>query len=341
MSSTRFPTSKQLKNDLSKKRLEKIYLFLGEEEKEKEKFIREIVNIVFEGRDENNYSIGRFHIENDELMDAVSFSLSQSMFSERKVCLMLNINEIQSVKSNLDLLNETLDNLPDTNTLILTSRENKVPKFFKPEIVNTIKVFQFWRHFENELHSYINMSLKKNGIDIDYQAISLLIKLLGRNMSKIDEAIEKIINLGEGVAITSEFIREIVHDEKETTIFEFIDALFSKKDNVYNLLKKLVEDGIHELVILSMISQHTEKLERYHLLFQKGLQEHDILKEIKVIARNRDNFLEQVKIYPVNSIRMIFPLIYETDFRIKSYNYSKRFAANPIFDLVTYILYYL
>ena len=44
MAYKKYPTSKQLERDLNTNRLENIYLFLGEEEGEKEKIIKKIID---------------------------------------------------------------------------------------------------------------------------------------------------------------------------------------------------------------------------------------------------------------------------------------------------------
>ena len=339
MGKPKFPTSKELKWELRNNKLGKIYLFIGEEEGEKEKFIKEIVDIVINNKEEINYSVGRFHIENDEFIDAADFALSQSVFSDKKICIMLGIQHLKSTKSNLDILNDLFNNLPDFNTLIMTSEGNRLPECIKPENTGMVKVFHFWRHFENNLHRYIYTSLKNYGIDIERDAVYLIIELLGRDIKKIDEAIEKIVYSGERGLITSRLIKSYIYDEKDISIFDFIDALFKKEKRAFNLLKKLIENGVHELIILRMILRQAEKLEKYYSLLKKGTAEQNILNNIGVLPRNRNNFLECVKMNSLPNITKVFILIYRADYRIKNYNYSKSLAANPIFELVNDILF--
>ena len=148
---------------MKNKVLEKIYLFTGEEEGEKEKFIKEILHLTFPGKEARDYTIGRFHIENEELKSSVEFALAASMFSDIKVCILLNINLSKSIRSNMALFNELLDDLPDSTRLIMTSKDNRYPAYISQDRLKRIKVVQFWRYFENDIINYIISSVKKQG----------------------------------------------------------------------------------------------------------------------------------------------------------------------------------
>ncbi|MDY6934642.1 MAG: DNA polymerase III subunit delta [Spirochaetota bacterium] len=336
----KFPTSRELNRDLDKNKIEKIYLFIGEEEGEKEKIINRIIDMVFLDKEEGNYSVGRYHIENGEFIEAIEHALSQSVFSNMNICIMFGIQHLNSTKYNKTLMMDLLNNLPDSNILIMTSSENRLPELLNRELMGDVKVFHFWKHFENNLYGYIAKSLREHGLNIEDGATHLLIELVGRDIKKIDEAIEKIIYSGEKDHITLSFIRSFINDEKDISIFDFIDALFKKEKRAFNLLKKLIEDGVHELVILRMISREVERIERYHFLLKEGLEEKKIIDKLGIIPRSRANFLEYVQRNTPDDISRIFTLIFRSDYRIKSENYSRSMLSNPIFELVTDILFY-
>ena len=108
MSFQKFPDSRQLLVELKDKKLRKIYLFLGEEDGEKEKIIRKIIDMAIADDDEKNYSTGRFHMEYDEINSAIEFVSSGSMFSRTKVCVILNVNSIKARSKEAQLFNNLL-----------------------------------------------------------------------------------------------------------------------------------------------------------------------------------------------------------------------------------------
>jgi DNA polymerase III delta subunit len=139
----KYPNAKQFKRELDGDRLEHLYLFLGEEEGEKDKCINRIMVMAFSDPSERSHASSRFHMESDEFMTAADFALSPSMFSSRRVCVMYNIDALRTPVTTrfLELVNE----LPDTAILILTTREIRPPAFMNP-LLDRFKVVQFWRY---------------------------------------------------------------------------------------------------------------------------------------------------------------------------------------------------
>ncbi len=333
----RYPTSKQLMADLNANKLENIYLFLGEEEGEKEKAINKIIDLSIKDPEEKSYSTGRFHLESEEFNNALEFAASESMFSSKKVCVMLNINSLKIKGGDKDLLYEIINTLPDPNILIMTSPENKLPPVLDKNNLKKLKIVQFWKYFDSDISVYILNKIKKNGLEIDRRVINHLTDLTGRDIKKIDEAIETIIDTGEK-HITLDLINKYINDTKDVSVFEFIDALFQKDKNAYFYLSKVLDSGTHELAVLKLIMRQAELIEKYVNLISEGLNSDDAIQEIAVNPKNKKNFIDCAKRFSPHNINAIFPLIYKADLRIKSSSYSDNLASNPIFELVTDIL---
>ena len=333
----KFPNSKILSIDLESKKLEKVYLFLGEEEGEKDKLIEKIIDIAINNPDEKTYSTRRFHAESDEFSDAMEFALTESMFSEKKVCIILNINSIKSKSIEKLQLSEIIKTIPETNILIMTSIENKLPSIIDINDINKIKVFQFWKFFENDVAGYIITSIRKNRLEINRAAVNRLIDLTGRDIKKIDEAIEILIGTGEKI-ITEEIILQYIQDTKDVSIFEFIDSLFQKDKKVFPQLVKILDNGIHELVLLKMIMRQAELIEKYNFFISNNLNSESAITEIGIDQRNKKNFLDCANGFSSDTIKNVFILIHKADQRIKSFNYSNNLMSNPIFELITEML---
>ena len=337
MAYQKFPTSKQLLQDLNSNKLDKIYLFIGEEEGEKEKLINRIIDMAIKDPGDKVYSTRRFHIDNDEFFEAVEFAMTGSMFSEHKVCVMLNINSIKPRDENKTLLSELIENLPEHNTLIITSPENKIPSVLIPAAgkdLKGIKIIQFWRYFDNDIASYAVNSIKKKGLEIERTAVNYLITLTGRDIKKIDEAIETIVSAGEK-SVTAAVIKEYINDDKDVSAFEFIDKLFQKKDEAFFHLSKVLDSGTHELALLKLVMRQAELIEKYIYLANNNENIDAAAQEIGINPRNKKNFIDCANSFSSESIKSVFHLIHRADQRIKTGNYSENLASNPIFELVT------
>jgi DNA polymerase III delta subunit len=337
MAYQKFPNSKQLIAELNSNKLESIYLFLGEEEGEKDKIINKIIDMKIKIQDEKSYSTRRFHMESGELQDAAEFAMTASMFSESKVCVILNIDSLKIKSDDKRVLNELLNTLPDSNIIIMTSQENQPPSIIDKKESKNIKTVQFWRFFDNDISTYIISSIRKKDMKIDIPAVNHLINLTGRDIKKIDEALEILTDSGEK-SITPGIIKIYISDTKDVTVFEFVDSLFQKDKNCYLQLAKVLDNGTHELALLQLIMKQAELIEKYNHLTGTDLNSEAAMQQIGINPRNTKTFLESAKRFPSDSIKIIFPLIHEADKRIKSTGFSNNLASNPVFELVTNML---
>ncbi len=333
MPTVRYPTPKQLSADLNAGPPESIYLFMGEEEGEKEKYIAKMKSMLFSGAGDAAQHTGRFHIEFDELMKAADFCLSQSMFSAKKLCVMLNIERIHSGSPHLALFRELLRDLPDHTHLVMTTAENKVPACVDVESQARIRIFQFWKHFERDLAAYASRRLSESGVGLDADLVSLLVELSGRSVKVLDDAVERIKSFNADKAMTREALLDIIADERSATLFEFSDALFRGQKRALDLLKKLLENNWNEFLILSHLVRQTEHVERFHAQARDGIDPDESLRRIGVPARRRNDMIEWARRNPPEKIKALFPMLQEADAALKSPRPSRSMVAHPLFEL--------
>ena len=159
----KYPNAKQFKLELDRNRLAPRYLFLGEEEGEKDKYISRIIGMALPDAGERANATARFHIENDEFVSAADFAFSPAMFSSRRVCVMYNIDRIQFNKNRV-IFHDLILNMPDSTLLIMTSLEHKPPVFMDGDLLAAFTVIQFWRYYDSDIYNYIVMSFKRLGL---------------------------------------------------------------------------------------------------------------------------------------------------------------------------------
>lgn len=331
MDKKRFPVARELYADLDKKRLARAYLFLGEDDGEKDKAVGRIAALM-PGGDGAEHSPGRFHCEMGELMQAADFALNRSMFSDARLCVLLNVDAIPAGAAGTALLGEIFTSLPDSMVLVMTTRANRPPRGIEPEAVPGLKVYHFWPPFENDLVAYIVRALEPDGIAIDARVARALVDLLGRDVRAVDGAIEKLRNAG-GTRVTEETVRSVVGGEKDYSLFEFVDALYRGERSSLRLLKNLIENNCPELLILNQIARQADSIERYHLAVRAGDGEDEALRKASVPPRAGKAFLELARANPIIKIKRIYPLLHKADFALKSHRASKSVVAGPLFDL--------
>ncbi|HOO72829.1 MAG TPA: DNA polymerase III subunit delta [Spirochaetota bacterium] len=332
-------TSSAFREELNRGKLDHIYLFTGEEEGEKEKTVSIILDLLFKEIPERANCIARFHIENNEFDEAADFLLSQSIFYPVRACILYNIDSLKKEDRNTHLLEEIFLSMPDSMTLIMTTEHNAPPAVLAREMIEKIKIVQFWRYFDRDIERYIAVTTAKMGITLDKNVVSRLLDLTGKDIRKIDEALEMLRSSSESRIITEEILLNLVHDRRESTIFEFIDALFLKNKKAFVFLNKIISEGVPELLILNMIFKQGEAIEQFHSLTSSGLASEEAINKCGVHQRKKDIFWKMVRAYDAMGINKIFPLIARADYELKSGGRSRDIINNPVFKLTAEILY--
>lgn len=336
----KYPNAKQFKRELDGDRLEERYLFLGEEEGEKDKCITRICVMAFNDPNERAGGTARFHVENgDEFMNAVDFALSPPMFSARRVCVMYNIDALTAAKQG-ELFQHLVQELPDSTILILTTREIKPPPILA-RVIGRFKVVQFWRYFDNDIYNYISAGMRRLGLSIDDRALDLLVARTGNDIKKIDDAIDMIRFSGETGTVRADMIMNFVDDLREASVYDFVDALFKREPRALALFKKINEEGTPDLRVVYQILRQAETIETYYALVEGGAAEEDAMSRAGVYSRNREKFRRYAESFPRERLRRVFPLISGADYRLKSGGASRELASNPVFNLAADMLYSL
>jgi DNA polymerase-3 subunit delta len=333
----KYPNSKQFKRELDSDQLVQGYLFLGEEEGEKDKCINRIMVMAFKDQVERARATGRFHIENDEFISAVQFALSPSLFSARRVCVMYNIDSLAHGKYGA-VFQDLIHDLPDSAIIIMTSRGNKPPAFMEPAL-DRFKVVQFWRYFDNDIHTYITASIRRLGLSIDERALDILIERTGNDIKKIDDAIDMIRFSGETGLVGADTVKNFIDDVKDASVYDFVDALFRRDPRALVLFKKVYEDGTPDLRVMYQIVRQAEMIENYYALVEGGMPSEEAMNKAGVYSKNRDKFWRYTESFPQGRLMRVFTMISGTDYKLKSGGASKELVANPVFNLVSDMLF--
>ena len=134
--------------------------------------------------------------------------------------------------------------------------------------------------FESELQTYIVKKIRDAGRQADPYAATRIVSLTGRDLQKVDAAIDRVLNGSEG-PVTEKIVVSLIADEREINVFEFIDAFFKKRKDSFSLLKKVIDDGGSELGVIALMQREAERIESYHALRASGKNHEDAIAEIK------------------------------------------------------------
>ena len=330
----KYPNVKALRSSLDKKIVKPIYLFLGEEEGEKDNYIAEIKSLVL--KDEPDGSSGRFHCELGDFLAGVDFALSSSMFSEIKFCVLYNIDAITS-EADGKLFSEMINELPDGTYLIATTSKLSPPKVVSNAILNKFDIIQFWRHFENDMSSYIITELKKHGINLESGALNMILERTGKDVRKADEAIEMLIS-SQVKSISKELVQTVIYDGAEVTIFDFSDLLFQRDKRALEYYKKITDAGISERRVFSEIMRLISLLEKYYSAIAGTDSITGALEACGITEKFRDKFLAFTRSFNKEQTLSLYKELTKADLKRKTTQSGKTILSDPVFSLISDIV---
>ena len=215
-----------------------------------------------------------------------------------ELCLARGLKEGRALESGERLAHVLKSGLPEGNHLILTAGAvDKRKKIFKI-ISETGRILHFPQiKYENRKKQAL-MDIAKKRLDEAGKTMTpgawvVLGKKTGFDAATSVEAIEKLMTYtGNQGRIEEKDVEDVVGKTREGTIFDLTNAL-SEKNLIAALtaLKDLFDQGVHELLILSMIIREIRLLLHACVLMESG--------KLEIFDSKMDYSRFQRSVYPV------------------------------------------
>ncbi len=135
--------------------------------------------------------------------------------------------------------------------------------------------------------------------------------------------------------MTEELIRDIVNDEGELSVYDFLDMLFRKDRAPPGYCRKLMDEGIAEGRIFFEITRQIEQMERYYALMDDSASPQEAMEKCGVQKRSQEKFAAYARSFGRESIGGLYRALAWTDFRRKSGAQESGITGAPVFSLVS------
>ncbi|MEW6525571.1 MAG: DNA polymerase III subunit delta [Spirochaetota bacterium] len=329
-------TQKALKvSDLQlaiQKELSHIYCFCGNDENQKEEALTLIASRLWKNSKPHDYKITTYFAE-DALEQALAAIASVSLFDDTALYIIKHCEQVSASKKIHTMVLDCINNLPNCAYVIFDTQENKLPSLLPSHIHTHIPVIQFYRPFEENCKSYILKKCKALSLTISQEATELLVELTASNIKEIDDILTTISFSGH-TDISKDFLEGFVINEREAIEFEFVDCFFLKDKRAWDLLSEAIERNVSQILLVSLLFNHAQKLEQFHVQTAKGVHFDSLMKELKIYGKRQKMFAKQVSIYTLDNVRKLIAMLYTYDIQLKSYHSDGFFKENPLLDLL-------
>ncbi|MCT4543601.1 MAG: DNA polymerase III subunit delta [Vallitalea sp.] len=322
---------KELKKQLQNKEFYNLYLFHGEEKYLLDMYLKKILNeLVDDINSTMNYDFfDKSNINIEKLFDAIE---TLPFFADRRVIVVSYVKLFKGKSNDAAKLADRISDIPESTTVIFIEDDiDKRSKLYKLINKNGY-VASFNKLSENDLIKWIGQKLHTEGKKIEKSTAKHFLTIVGIDMSNINSELEKLIMYNkENNIITKESINEICTRSIESKIFELVSAMGqNKREKAVLLYNDMIISKEPPGRILFMLIRQFRLILQSKLLSQKGLNERDIAKEIKLAPFIVRECLKQGRNMTVNRLNEALKDCLDIDYKIKTGKIDSKIGVEVI-----------
>lgn len=319
----------EFQKNLSKKNIDKAYLFTGEEQYLMEKIIANIKKeYVASSFEELNY----VEIEGNTvgLDDLINSCETLPFMAEKKIVILKDVQvflENRADKFFLDLF-KYLENLGDHIILVFLDGKNQVKKntktykFFRKEN----KAINFEKLSDRDLSSWIERVLKEKNKKISKSDLNYFIERssyksrnIKVNLYDLENELLKIISYTRNENISREDIDKVIINNIESNIFSLLNSIGMRNmEKALKAFENLYIDDEPIQKIFFMINRQIRLIYMYKLYSKKGYDDYKIQEKIKVKPYEFKNIKNHSMNFNISDLDYIYINLYEMDIRLKT-----------------------
>ncbi|NOZ05687.1 MAG: DNA polymerase III subunit delta [Chloroflexi bacterium] len=232
--------------------------------------------------------------------------------------------------------------LPETTRLIFLepgTLEKKSPlaqspitKLAKKRYPNHVK--GFIQPKGRDLTDRILQTVRKNDGAIDHQAATELASLCGADWQRTENEIEKLLLYVHGERpISTQDIRDLVDDARQTSIFDLVDAVgLRRRDAARRLMHKLVTEEAAPPYLIAMVTRQIRTMLKIKVLIQRRLPPDKIAGRLGLHPYVAKKGVGQCQNFSRGQLRRAIRNLFRVDLAIKTGEVDPIMALDLLID---------
>ncbi len=260
---SRLSAYKKLFDEVRQGRLKTVYFLHGPEEHMKREFVRELIQAALpEG--ERTFNLDIVH---GEEFDAQAFEdrmQSYPLFASRRMVILKNFEALST--SNRDRVIERASAVPDAFTLVVESSSEKLEtaahKRLAAVAASSGVAFAFSALNESETLERVLARFRREGVQVDPEALDLLIESVGTALIDLANEVDKILLARpESGRVTAELVASVVGRYRTDSLFSVLDGVgASAPATLLPRLASLIDSGEEPVFVVAMMLRRVVSL---------------------------------------------------------------------------------
>ena len=323
----------------------RVFALLGPDSGDKGVFLKEIrANLKEEfGGDIELHRFYPFETQTGEIFEVLH---NNSLFSDHRLVI---LSQMETMNQQLiPSLVTYVKNPCESATLILISDEYKLKGKLESAIPKESKKI-FFEMFDSKKPQFVRKLFSSYGVDIDEEAISLLLELVESDTAKVKQAVSQLmqyLQANKTTLVTEQDIEKYVQHTRVESVFSLFEAMVTKGfqpslEILHALLREQENQGI--LLINGLLWAFRRLLSiQEHLLSGQSWDESasnaSVLGKKNPIKRKSDHRIYQdaAHLFSIESTRSIIGSLGEYDIMLREY--SNDMSQIVLEQLITTIL---
>ena len=286
------------------------------------------LNIIKEIQIEQ-FNISSYNFTDSEPLEILNEMTTVSLLGEERMVVISQPEFLKYGYKNTAILDKFINYFsnPSQETIVVIIVENELDYKLKINALlkEKAKIIRINSFDGENLKSWINIEVEKDGYKIDFNAVEELILRTDGDIMLIKNELEKLKLYHEDKNISYSSVKLMVSRNLEDNIFDLLNAFVA---NDKKLLFQIYEDFItlneDEMRIISAISNKIEEILYTKMLINERKSKDEIADYFKVKPGRAYYMMQAAKKISDNSLMNIMQRISELDFNIKSGKIDKK-----------------
>lgn len=316
---------KELFTALKNGKIEKCYLFEGEEEFTKATALRRLRDQVAGGDFAQMNHVRLYDPAPDELIAAAETLpfMSDRRFIEVRQCSLLTSDKTKEYDPDkaVEKYQDYFLSLPDTACIVfyVRGKAEKRKKMYSL-LSKRATVVSFEPLSDQELTQWIAQQLNKTGKRISFPCCQQLWFSAGKDLTLLSNELDKLsAYLGEREEVTAQDIDAVCVKSTEYKVFDLSDMLLSGKGpRALQMLDALLKEGQERLMMLSLLGRQCRQLYYISVMTEAGKKPNEIAAEMGLPGFILQKTMPLARRYTPAQLKKAARLCTETEYLVKS-----------------------
>ena len=336
---------KQIENDIKNNTYSPVYLFMGEEEYYIDYLTKLIINNSLQDH-EKDFNLNILYGKDTLISDIISISKQYPVMSERKLVVVKEAQDLSKKDAegnSLDDLLNYVNNPLNSTILVLNFKHKSLDKrkaIYKAILKNGL-IYESKRLYENQAQDWILSYLRSFNFIIDKKSSFLITELLGTEINKIANELDKLIVLkGKNKTITQDDIEKYIGISKEFNVFELRKAIGER--DLFKCMKIIDYFSKNPksnplVVVISLVFDFFIKLFIFHSLSDKS--DRSIASALKVNPYFVKDYSAAARNYSMKTISSKISILREFDLKSKGHGANNTSNSDILKELIFKLLH--